>query len=103
MSARIRGWCHMAKARRRKVNNEPEEASTFVDEAAAYLSKEADSPPAEESAAPEEEPTVYFESRLGEGIQSIYGTVRQMKEKGRPGALKYGVTGGHVVIAEILD
>src|SRR5438552_1782896 len=49
------------------------------------------------------EPDVYFESRLGEGIQSIYGTVAQMKAKGVPGALKYGVTGGHIIIAEILD
>lgn len=45
----------------------------------------------------------YFESVLGEGIQSIYQTVMSMKKRGTPGALRHGVTGAHIIIQEILD
>jgi hypothetical protein len=45
----------------------------------------------------------YFESVLGEGVQSIYQTVMGMKQRGTPGALRHGVTGAHIIIQEILD
>jgi len=45
----------------------------------------------------------FFEAALGEAVQSLYTQLMAMKGRGRPGALRHGVTGAHIIVQEILD
>lgn len=77
-----------------------DELDAVVEEATAELAGEAPENPTTDGENPMPQ---FFESMLGEGVQSVYQTVINWRRQGQRGALRHGVTGAHIVIQEILD
>ena len=91
------------------MTDETDETPTPISEEVARQILEEDLAPAVETAtegeAQPEEPTgpQYFESALGEAVQSIYTNLMAMRARGVPGALRHGPTGAHIIVQEIID